>query len=251
MTATKGLCAARPRPPAGRRLPSGRSARPGGGASRRAERGSGRTPAPPQLLAPLRLPGALVAGYGGPCGRRHPQPLRGAAERLSLATKRWAGCLAHVTANGQEAPGNLRFTIDSMRWDGVPRRRPTTHMLEPLDESSALLTNQASDCGRRATDPSSPATRVCPDANHAARWPGSLMFTVVFPCRLPDCLGCGATRITRVAPPDGRTEGKSQFRDLPPGVVRVFPERPPSTSMRPCIYAMSSPVGMNRGLSRR
>ncbi|MFB8026019.1 MULTISPECIES: hypothetical protein [unclassified Streptomyces] len=48
----------------------------------------------------------------------------------------------HVSANGQEVPANLRFKVQSMRWDRVHRGvGPTTYMKAPRDESSRAVAN--------------------------------------------------------------------------------------------------------------
>ncbi|MET7573411.1 hypothetical protein ABZT04_33675 [Streptomyces sp. NPDC005492] len=70
------------------------------------------------------------------------------AKRLAPPTKRWVTVgddkvrPTHVAAQGQEVPGNLRFSINSMEWDikhrGVGAQ---TYMLEPRDESSRAVAN--------------------------------------------------------------------------------------------------------------
>ncbi|WP_433860149.1 hypothetical protein [Streptomyces kronopolitis] len=48
----------------------------------------------------------------------------------------------HVAAHGQEVPGNLRFKINSMRWDREHRGvGALTYMKEPRDESSRAVAN--------------------------------------------------------------------------------------------------------------
>ncbi|MFF1600828.1 hypothetical protein ACFVYV_25520 [Streptomyces mirabilis] len=70
------------------------------------------------------------------------------AKRLAPPTKRWVTVgddrvrPTHVAAQGQEVPGNLRFTINSMRWDMEHRGLgPSTYMLEPRDVSSRAVAN--------------------------------------------------------------------------------------------------------------
>ncbi|MFJ4880065.1 hypothetical protein ACIP93_33325 [Streptomyces sp. NPDC088745] len=70
------------------------------------------------------------------------------AKRLAPPTKRWVTVgddrvrPTHIAANGQEVPGNLRFKLNSMRWDiehrGVGAH---TYMLEPLDRTSRAIAN--------------------------------------------------------------------------------------------------------------
>jgi hypothetical protein len=70
------------------------------------------------------------------------------AKRLAPPTKRWVTVgddkvrPTHVAAQGQEVPGNLRFSINSMEWDIKHRGvGPKTYMLEPKDESSRAVAN--------------------------------------------------------------------------------------------------------------
>ncbi|MGW0033089.1 hypothetical protein ACWDXD_25140 [Streptomyces sp. NPDC003314] len=70
------------------------------------------------------------------------------AKRLAPPTKRWVTVgdnrvrPTHVNAAGQEVPDNLRFKLDSMRWDiehrGVGAH---TYMIKPKDESSRAVAN--------------------------------------------------------------------------------------------------------------
>ncbi|MGW2550122.1 hypothetical protein [Streptomyces sp. NPDC001635] len=70
------------------------------------------------------------------------------AKRLAPPTKRWVTMAddrvrpTHVAAQGQVVPGNLRFSINSMRWDIEHRGvGPQTYMLEPRDQSSRAVAN--------------------------------------------------------------------------------------------------------------
>ncbi|MGY4934913.1 hypothetical protein ACWD7T_28140 [Streptomyces sp. 900116325] len=70
------------------------------------------------------------------------------AKRLAPPTKRWVTMgddkvrPTHVAAQGQVVPGNLRFELNSMRWDiehrGVGAH---TYMVEPGDRSSRAIAN--------------------------------------------------------------------------------------------------------------
>lgn len=70
------------------------------------------------------------------------------AKRLAPPTKRWVTMgddrvrPTHVEAQGQVVPGNLRFELNSMRWDiehrGVGAH---TYMLEPGDRTSRAIAN--------------------------------------------------------------------------------------------------------------
>jgi hypothetical protein len=70
------------------------------------------------------------------------------AKRLAPPTKRWVTMgddrvrPTHVKAQGQEVPGNLRFSINSMEWDRKHRGvGAKTYMREPRDESSRAVAN--------------------------------------------------------------------------------------------------------------
>jgi hypothetical protein len=70
------------------------------------------------------------------------------AKRLAPPTKKWVTVgddhvrPTHVTANSQEVPGNLRFKVNSMRWDIEHRGVGThTYMLEPRDQTSRAVAN--------------------------------------------------------------------------------------------------------------
>ncbi|KIF04148.1 hypothetical protein PL81_20250 [Streptomyces sp. RSD-27] len=70
------------------------------------------------------------------------------AKVFAPPTKKWITVAddkvrpTHVAAHGQEVPGNLRFKINSMRWDRDHRGvGPLTYMKAPRDESSRAVAN--------------------------------------------------------------------------------------------------------------
>lgn len=70
------------------------------------------------------------------------------AKRLAPPVKRWVTMgddhvrPTHVLAQGQDVPGNLRFELNSMRWDMEHRGvGPHTYMTEPRDRSSRAIAN--------------------------------------------------------------------------------------------------------------
>lgn len=70
------------------------------------------------------------------------------AKRLAPPTKRWVTMgddkvrPTHVKAQGQEVPGNLRFSINSMQWDREHRGLGKfTYMIEPRDQTSRAIAN--------------------------------------------------------------------------------------------------------------
>ncbi|MFI6142327.1 hypothetical protein ACIBCC_29570 [Streptomyces griseus] len=70
------------------------------------------------------------------------------ARRFAPPTKTWVTVAddrvrpTHVDAQGQEVPGNLRFTLNSMTWDIKHRGvGPNTYMREPRDRSSRAIAN--------------------------------------------------------------------------------------------------------------
>ncbi|MEU6755984.1 hypothetical protein [Streptomyces sp. NPDC046685] len=70
------------------------------------------------------------------------------AKRLAPPTKMWVTMAddhvrpTHVSAQGQEVPGNLRFSINSMAWDRRHRGLgANTYMLAPRDQSSRAVAN--------------------------------------------------------------------------------------------------------------
>ncbi|MER5482647.1 hypothetical protein ABT024_05435 [Streptomyces sp. NPDC002812] len=70
------------------------------------------------------------------------------AKVLAPPTKKWITVAddkvrpTHRAAHGQERPENLRFEINSMRWDQQHRGLgPITYMKAPLDESSRAVAN--------------------------------------------------------------------------------------------------------------
>ncbi|MFD4794988.1 hypothetical protein [Streptomyces anulatus] len=80
--------------------------------------------------------------------RRIALRVEAAAKSLAPPTKRWVTVgddrvrPTHVDAQGQEVPGNLRFTLNSMDWDVKHRGvGPSTYMREPRDRSSRAIAN--------------------------------------------------------------------------------------------------------------
>ncbi|AXI91416.1 hypothetical protein SAM9427_36690 (plasmid) [Streptomyces sp. ETH9427] len=70
------------------------------------------------------------------------------AKVFAPPTKRWVTVAddkmrhTHIQMNGQEVPGNLRFELNSMKWDRDHRGLgPKTYMLMPKDESSRAVAN--------------------------------------------------------------------------------------------------------------
>ncbi|MDV6291269.1 hypothetical protein R2F25_38305 [Streptomyces sp. UP1A-1] len=83
-----------------------------------------------------------------PAVHRIAQKVEIEAKRLAPPTKRWVTVgddkvrPTHVEAQGQEVPGNLRFTLNSMQWDMRHRGvGPHTYMTEPRDHSSRAIAN--------------------------------------------------------------------------------------------------------------
>ncbi|MFG2986256.1 hypothetical protein ACGFYQ_34230 [Streptomyces sp. NPDC048258] len=89
-----------------------------------------------------------LARMVAPHVHRIAQQVEREARRLAPPTKRWVTMAddhvrpTHVTAQGQEVPGNLRFSINSMAWDRRHRGVGAfTYMLEPRDQSSRAVAN--------------------------------------------------------------------------------------------------------------
>ncbi|MEU1592774.1 hypothetical protein ABZ468_07910 [Streptomyces sp. NPDC005708] len=91
---------------------------------------------------------ARLAAMLAPAVQRIAHQVEVEAKRLAPPTKRWVTVgddkvrPTHVAAQGQEVPGNLRFTINSMAWDMKHRGLgPKTYMRQPKDESSRAVAN--------------------------------------------------------------------------------------------------------------
>ncbi|NEW73760.1 hypothetical protein [Streptomyces rhizosphaericus] len=89
------------------------------------------------------------------------------AKRLAPPTKRWVTMAddkvrpAHIQAQGQVVPGNLRFKVNSMEWDRKHRGAgPNTYMLQPRDQSSRAVANLKNCRCTAAIDPEGIARNI-------------------------------------------------------------------------------------------
>jgi hypothetical protein len=199
-----------PTPVAG--FPQDGALAPGSSASRRAERGSGRTSALPQLLAPLRLLGALVAGYGGPGGAAALSP-----SEVPRNDYPWLPSDGRATSPMSPPTGRkprelaLRDRLHALGWctaasvhDAHARaaRRELCVADEPGQRLRAAPPRGATPGARALRGPAAvrhgdqfygmaswpppPPSAPVLDASQCGGMPRSL-FTFVFPCRLPGC----------------------------------------------------------------
>ncbi|WP_413100911.1 hypothetical protein [Streptomyces sp. Inha503] len=91
---------------------------------------------------------ALLARMITPYVQRIAHQVEVEAKRLAPPTKQWVTMAddkvrpAHLQAQGQVVPGNLRFKVNSMDWDRKHRGAgPNTYMLQPRDQSSRAVAN--------------------------------------------------------------------------------------------------------------
>ncbi|MEU6460337.1 hypothetical protein [Streptomyces sp. NPDC046976] len=99
-------------------------------------------------FTPVRGLEEALARLIAPHVQRIAQQVEIEAKRLAPPTKQWVTVgdgrvrPTHAAAQGQEVPGNLRFSINSMDWDIKHRGvGPQTYMLQPRDESSRAVAN--------------------------------------------------------------------------------------------------------------